>query len=223
MVHFKRFLPTINQIVGLVLFTLFSTCISAQALAAANAKYVAGKDYRLIHTNTPAAKSGQKVQVIEFFNYGCPACYFMEPAIQKWLKANRTKITFSRVPVIFHPEWEPLSKAYFIAKAYNRLDTLTPTLFTKIHLQKEDLSSPDKLATVFQHSGIPITTFNQAYFHSPALTQQLQDAANLQARYNIVFIPTLVIDNRYVLDMDMAGTPEHFLATLDYLIRYHPK
>lgn len=222
MLHFKRFIPNFRQIVGLVLLTLFSTFVSTPALTAPALNFVAGKDYRLVHANTPATKPGEKIQVIEFFNYGCPACYFMEPAIQKLLNANKTKITFSRVPVIFHPEWEPLSKAYFIAKAYNRLDTLSPTLFTKIHLQKEDLSKPDKLAVVFQHAGIPITTFNQAYFHSPALEQQLQDAANLQARYNIVFIPTVVIDGRYVLDMDMAGSPERFLATLNYLIRYHP-
>ena len=71
---------------------------------------VEGKDYQVV--GEPPEKA-QKVSVIEFFSYGCPWCYQLEKPLQAWVKKNKQRIQFERVPVVFHPEWEIYAKAYY--------------------------------------------------------------------------------------------------------------
>ena len=43
-------------------------------------------------------EGGGKIEVIEFFWYGCPHCYSLEPAVNEWAKGLPKDVVFRRCP-----------------------------------------------------------------------------------------------------------------------------
>jgi thiol-disulfide isomerase/thioredoxin len=49
-------------------------------------KWVAGTNYKVLSPAQPTDAPPGKVEVIEFFWYGCPHCYVLDPYIETWRK-----------------------------------------------------------------------------------------------------------------------------------------
>jgi protein-disulfide isomerase len=75
----------------------------------ASAQLVEGKNYDRIKNPQPT-ESGNKIEVIEFFSYGCPHCAELEPFLETWLAKLPPDVAFRRVPVMFQDRWIPLAK-----------------------------------------------------------------------------------------------------------------
>ena len=46
-----------------------------------------------------------KVEVAEFFWYGCPHCYTLEPVIEAWIPKLPADAYFRRIPAVFNERW----------------------------------------------------------------------------------------------------------------------
>ena len=86
------------------------------AAGAARAELVEGKNYARI-ANPQPVESGKKIEVIEFFSYGCPHCAALEPYLDTWLEKLPPDVAFRRVPVMFQQRWVPLAKIYYTLDA----------------------------------------------------------------------------------------------------------
>ena len=117
----KRF---VMQVVG-VLAALALTGTAAADL-------VEGKDYSRLKI-PHAVDSGKKIEVIEFFSYGCPHCNDLEPYLQAWMKTLPPDVQFRRVPVMFQDRWKALAKDYFTLEAMGEDVKLSPDLFKALH------------------------------------------------------------------------------------------
>ena len=73
---------------------------------------VKDKEYVLVDPAQPPleANPGNKVEVIEFFYYGCPHCYNLQPTLKAWLKNAPKDVEFRRMPTIFRDSWVPLTR-----------------------------------------------------------------------------------------------------------------
>ena len=59
-----------------------------------------------------------KVEVIEFFHYGCPHCRDFDPLLGHWLKSLPADVNFIRVPAIWgNPQLKALAQFYYAADA----------------------------------------------------------------------------------------------------------
>ncbi len=174
----------------------------------------AGKEYQLIGAS--GGPSGT-VEIVEFFNYGCPACAHLEPFIEKWQKSLPTSVNFSRIPVEFHPQWQVLSKAYYVAHALGVEDTLTPLLFKAAQSGKAFNSAAD-LIPYFEKANISAKVLKSAYSQSPSLDAEYQQGKSLTKTYRIYQIPTFIVQKQYQTSPSMVKTPEDFITTLNYLI-----
>ena len=94
---------------------------------------VVGRDYTLLSPAQPT-DSGKKVEVIEFFWYGCPHCYHLEPSLKAWLKRKPADVEFRPVPGTFGaPTWEPLTRTYYALDAMGLAAKYHDAIFTAIH------------------------------------------------------------------------------------------
>ena len=75
-----------------------------------------GKDYVRLKNPQPV-ETGKKIEVIEFFSYGCPHCHDLEPFLDAWMAKLPPDVQFRRVPVMFQQRWEALAKIYFTLDA----------------------------------------------------------------------------------------------------------
>lgn len=189
------------------------------SLKLADNNFTLNKDYKIVAKPNPPANH-QVILVNQFFNYGCPACFLMEPTLETWLITKPKDVDFQRVPVLFHQEWYPLAKAYFTAKNLNVVNRITPVIFEAIHKQHQDLTSRDALLKFFQKNGVKPDDFAGAFDFTPEVDAQIQHGDALMREYNIYQIPSFVVNGTYVTDLGLThGDPKRLMKILDYLIQ----
>ncbi len=211
---------------GLWTLILISFVACAAPADKANGQtFQVGKDYELV---VPASNQSDhmtqprigNVEVIEFFSYGCPACFHFEPTLEKWLATKPADVKFERIPVVFEPGWDVLAQAYYTAKTLGVLDKMTPVIFDAIHDKGKDLTNQTALSEVFVKEGVSKDHFTSAYNFAPGIDAQVLRGDNLMRSYNIYEIPTLVVDGKYKTNVRMTnGDVNRLIEVLNFLIK----
>ena len=98
----------------------------------AMANFVAGQDYQVVAKPVKVEKPG-KIEVREFFWYGCGHCFTLEPHMQDWLKKLPKDIRFVRTPAAMNPLWEQAARAYYVSEALGVRQKAHLQLFHDIH------------------------------------------------------------------------------------------
>ena len=185
---------------------------------------VVGRDYSLINPPQPTA-SGKKIEVLEFFWYGCIHCYNLEPPLQAWLKRKPADVEFRPVPAAFDASWLPLARAYYALDAMGAIAKYHDELFTAIHRDKQKalLSDPRAMADWLGGKGLDKQKFLDTY-NSFAVNGRTQRTMDLTRSYDIPGTPALVVNGKYLTSPSMMVTPdnkisyERFFQVLDQLI-----
>jgi protein dithiol oxidoreductase (disulfide-forming) len=166
-------------------------------LAAPAFAQVQGQDYELLTPAQPTTTQG-KVEVIEFFSYGCPHCAALAPHVAKWAAQLPANATFVRIPVSFgRREWGQLSRAYYALEATGDLARLDDALFDSIHKEHRHLFSEDELAGWAGEHGVEAAKFRAA-FQSPGVSAKAMRAEQLSRDYKVNSIPYVVVDGKYI-------------------------
>ncbi len=183
--------------------------------------YVAGTDYQLlpqaIHMDVDTP---DKVTVTEFFSYGCPWCYKLEPALTKWRETKAPKnMTFTRVPVVFEKGWDIYAKAYYTADTLKINKKITPALFDAIQEKEKKLDTVDAMVAFFVKQGVDKKIALSAFKSSPAIEAKMRNGIQLMQTYRVFSVPSLVIGGRYKVDIAMVkGDQKKFFKVVNYLI-----
>ncbi len=203
------------------MFRHIISAVAAAALAlgiAASASaqsFTEGEQYLRV----PAAASVQvpegKVEVREFFWYGCPHCYTLEPYIRKWDKP--AAVEFVTTPALLGKNWVAHAYAYYALKGLRRLEDLHSVLFEAIHEKKMRLATAGQIAKFLKSYEIDEDKFREA-FESFAVDAQVKQAERLGKTYGISSVPAFVINGKYVTAPSMVGSYETFFKVVDYLV-----
>lgn len=180
--------------------------------AATAQEYVEGKDYVSIAPPQPTADPA-KIEVIEFFWYGCPHCLNFEPFLKSWLDKIPKDVVFIRQPAVFHDLWAAHAKAFFTAQALGMSDKLHADFYEAIQNKKRALSTEADLAQFFAEHGVSEADFRKAY-HSFAVDTQMRQAQALGPSYGLTGTPTLVINGKY----RVQGENNKPIEVMNYLI-----
>lgn len=180
-------------------------------------QFVAGQDYEIINDGQSTTRH-TPAMVTEFFSYGCPWCYRIEPALSEWRKQNHSKITFNRIPVVFHKEWTYYAKAFYTAQLLSVSDKMDPLLFKAIQTDKKTLSSNQDMIDFFIAQGVNKDIAESAFTHSTTVDMNVSEGNSLMGRFRINAVPAFVINERYKTDLQMAKGEERLLKVLDFLL-----
>src|SRR3984957_20159030 len=174
-------------------------------------KWGAGTHYQVLSPAQPTDAPPGKIEVIEFFWYGCPHCAVLEPYIQNWLKDKPPYIEFVRIPVMFGEVHRAHARLFYTLQALGKVDELNSKVFDQIHQQRDPLYAPDDDKGTLQDqlhfakaNGISEADFMSAY-SSFAVQANLQKADDLMRRDRIEGVPSIVIAGKYESDVGMAG------------------
>lgn len=189
------------------------------ALPALAQQYTAGTNYRELREQLPTAGDDpEKIEVIEFFWYGCPHCYALEPYVEDWLhKGIPDNVNFVRVPAALNKSWENHARAYYVAQQLDVLDQIHEPLFDAIHQQGQRLSNEDQLRAFFESKGVSAEDFDRAWNSYPVETN-LRRAALLARTAGISGVPSMIVAGRYEISARMAGGNQQMLDVVDYLV-----
>jgi thiol:disulfide interchange protein DsbA len=186
------------------------------ATAAQAAEYTAGKEYEVLANPQPTS-SGDKIEVVELFWYGCPHCYRLEPYIEKWQAGKAEDVEFVQMPAIIGPPWELLAKAFYTAEFLDVKDKVHPALFDAIHKDHKKLNSEAAVQALFVAQGVSEADFRNT-FNSFAVSVKINNARLMTKRYAISGVPTIIVNGKYNTSGSLAGSNENIIKVMDYLI-----
>ncbi|KTD36618.1 thiol:disulfide interchange protein DsbA [Legionella nautarum] len=186
-------------------------------LLASAEEFVAGKDYELIN-GADAKPNTPKVTVTEFFSYGCPWCYRIDPALMTWVAQQGDAIQFSRVPVIFNKDWTYYAKAYYTANLLGLESKLNPLLFKAVQAKGHSMNSNQAMIDFFIAQGVDPATAKSAFENSTTVDMQLAQGTTLMARYHVNGVPAIIVNNQFKTDLPMAKEEARLFKILDFLI-----
>jgi len=200
------------------------TFLAAQAGALA-AGPVKDKEYTIIQPAQPPleALDGKKVEVIEFFYYGCPHCYNLQPALKAWLKQAPADVEFRRQPTVFRESWIPLTRTYYALEAIGILEKFHDEVFTTVHKQNVNLGDRGNLLDWAGRRGIDTKKLAAAY-DSFSVQTKSQRAVQMTRAYGITGTPSVVVGGRYLtgpsmtVDADNSISYQRFGQVLNELV-----
>ena len=186
-------------------FLIASSGLAVAGLAPHWARAAAkdGTDY-VVLTPAIATLDPKRIEVLEFFWYGCPHCFNLEGDLSAWRKTLAKDVYFRRVPASGPPPWVPLAKAYFAAEALGVTEKLHSDMFNAIHLSGMNLNERETLFKFVEQYGVNRKSYAAAY-DSAAVQAKVKQAAELGNKAGVDSVPTLIVDGRFRTSPSMTG------------------
>lgn len=179
---------------------------------------VAGKDYLVINPPVPTPANG-KVEVIEFFWYGCPHCNAFEPMLEAWAKKLPADVAFRRVPVAFRDEpFVAHQRIYYALEEMGLLEAMHAKVFAAIHVDHQRLDNPTEIAAFMKKNGVDPAKF-MSFYNGFSVQTRARQAAQLAQAYKIDGVPSIAVAGKYFTSATLSGSPQRSLAVADYLIQ----
>ncbi len=191
-----------------------SLCVGALVFSPIN--FAEGKGYKDLAA-VQATQDKTKVEVIEFFWYGCPHCYQFEPELEKWKATLPKNVQFIRQPAVFSAVWGKHAKAYFTAEVLGVVDKVHADLFDAIQVKKQKLESEADLAAFFMAHGVAKADFTAAY-NSFIVDTKMRKAKAMGPRYGLTGVPAVIVNGKYLVNGRSAGSHEKMITVINDLI-----
>lgn len=196
---------------------LFSALFLAAGAVAAPFEYEEGTHYEAleipINTREP-----DKVVVSEYFSYGCPHCYQFEPMINAWKSELADNVVFKRTPAIWNRDYQIYAQTYFTAQALDVLDEVHTPIFQAIHADRRRLNDPEAMARFFSEYGVDPVNFAKTYA-SFGVRASVQQAEARGRAYRARGVPAIIVNGKYRIEGQMAGSNANMLRIADFLIQ----
>lgn len=180
-----------------------------------------GKDYIEITLQPTSAKKGQ-VEVLEFFWYGCPHCYHLEPELEAWLQKKPKNVVFKRVPGVLGDGWLPLTRAYYALEVTGLSSKLHRKLFAAIHQERLDLGTPGAFLDWAAKNGADRKKLENAY-NSFSVDTKVMRSQQLTRDYKLNGVPAFAVAGKYTTSAYLTGGVPQTFKVLDALIAQESK
>ena len=192
----------------------------ALAFAAAGAFGQAKLRSEVVRLDPPRpVATGERIEVIEFFYYGCPICYELEPHMTRWLATQAPGyIALRRVPALSSEGWETLAKLYFTLEAIGEVNRLHWPVYDNFHFDGKLLNEEKVMLEWVGHNGIDAKKFAEIY-GSPAVQGKLAETRELMKTYGVRAVPTIIVDGKYLSSARLAGGTRQLMQIVDELVR----
>jgi thiol:disulfide interchange protein DsbA len=195
--------------------------VLAPALAllalSASAQIEPGREFQRIEP-PHAAAAGGRVEVLEFFYYGCPVCYETEPFLSRWLGAAPDYVAIRRVPALSSEAWEPFAKLYYTLEALGQAERLHWPVYDNFHFEDVKLNDEKVMVDWAARNGVDREAFVQTYA-SQAVAEKVAQARELLKSYGVRAVPTFIVDGKFLTSARLAGGSERVVQVLDRLVR----
>lgn len=205
----------------IIMITLLSVFISHSAIASIDE----GIEYKVLSPAQPTITKN-KIEIIEFFWYGCSHCFNLEPELNKWVAKLPDNVYFFRIPAIFNSTWALHARAFYTAKSLGLFAAgktkFHDAFFHEIHVNKNRLRNKKDIQAFFVKFGVSLEDFNNT-FDSFVVNTKVNRAGTLTKRYHVDSVPTLIVNGKYSTDAGLGGGRKGMFKVLDFLINKESK
>jgi thiol:disulfide interchange protein DsbA len=189
------------------------SCSAAEDVAQ---NFVAGTHYDIISPPVRSTSPG-KIEVAEFFWYGCGHCYSFEPIVGQWKKTIADDVQFRGVPAIWNEGMDLHAKAFYTAEALGVSEAMNAVIFQAMNVDKKRLSSESEIGDLFTANGVAEGDFKKT-FSSFGIASQVRQAMATAKGAKITGTPALMVNGKYHVSARKAGGQAQMLEVVDFLV-----
>ena len=195
-----------NALIVLVLSLFCSSAFSKD--------YQEGRHYELIEPLP--TRNPEKIEVIEFFWFGCGHCFSLEQLIKDWKSEVSSEVDFFRLPVVWNAQTKTHAKLFFATETLRVPDAIQG-IFSAIHYNKKMMLSDKEIIPFFQGYGIQEDKYLAAT-NSFGLKNNLRKAELFAFKYGIKGVPAFIVNGKYKVSATREIGTEDLLDVVNYLI-----
>ena len=200
-------------------FFLFFLCVwplSACAESPSPLRFSEGVHYEAIDPPLPTRDPG-RIEVVEYFWYGCPHCFQLEPSVERWAEELPRDVDFWRSPAMWNDRMRLHARAYYAADALGALNRLHPALFRAINRDDDPLSNAGAIRALFERNGIDGAKF-EAVFDAFGISNKVNQADQRFRSAGLRGVPALVVQGKYRITGRNLRSHEEMFEVVDHLI-----
>src|SRR2546425_7262211 len=196
----------------LIAFTL------AALFGAASAQIQLGREFQRIEPQRPLAEGG-RIEVIEFFYYGCPVCYETQPFLSRWLGTTPDYVAIRRVPALSTEAWEPFARLFYTLETLGQVGRLHWPVYDHFHFENAKLNDEKIMVDWVARNGIERQKFVETY-GSSGVAAKVAQARKLLKAYDVRGVPTFIVDGEFLTSARLAGGTEQVVQVVDHLVKF---
>lgn len=180
---------------------LFGVVLLAMGSVAGAVELKEGRNY-VTYSPQRQTETRDKIEVTEFYWYGCGHCSHLEPELDKWLKTLPKDVVFRRVPAVFpgrdgNPgQWASGAALYYTLDSMGYGEKFHVDIFNAIHKERADLLSESGMTAWLGKRGVDTKVFADT-FRSFGVRSKVLRAMQTSVEHGLDGVPALVIDGRY--------------------------
>lgn len=198
------------------LLLLLAVAGLAGAVQAQDVRVRQNIDYRLI-TPQPV-ETGERIEVIDFFWYGCPYCNELQPALEDWAKRKPADVVLRRIPAILRDSWAPHARIFYTLELLGEAERLHLKVYHSYHVEELPMSRPDVMEQWAVRNGIDRRKWIDAYY-SPEVDARVARAFQATKRYDVQGTPSVVVDGQFLTSSSMTPGVRAVVPVVEDLIR----
>jgi thiol:disulfide interchange protein DsbA len=179
-----------------------------------------GQDYRLVRPVQQTDAPAGKIEVLEFFWYGCPHCNTLEPLLKSWTAKLPDDVVFRKLHVPFGDRNH--QQLFFTLEAMGKAAEVNDAIFRAIHVERNRMDTVDLMAAMLAKHGIDDKQFRDT-FKSFAVRTKMRRAAQITDAYGVDGVPAMAVNGKYYTAPSMAGSNGAALAVIDHLVELERK
>jgi len=198
-----------------------ATLIIAATAAFASSVASAQQGYELLESPQQTADP-DKIEVVEFFWYGCPHCFQFEPHIKEWLKTKPDNVEFISMAPPLNPAWKVHSQAFYAAKVLGVLARFHEPMFNAIHKERKSMRKPKDIIKLVESLGLDGDEFGKT-MKSFNVDAQIRQSVQKARDARVSAVPTVIINGKYRTSGSVAGSYPQLIEVLNRLIEQESK
>lgn len=170
-----------------------------------------------VRLSQPLSVEKGRIEVVEFFWYGCPHCFAFEPALDAWQKKLPADVAFRRVPVAFRETYAIHQRLFYAIEAMGKVEELHRKVFQAVHVERKRLEKEEEILDFVGKNGVDTAKFKEL-LSSFTVSTKAKQASRLAEAYKIDGVPAIGIHGRFYTSGQQAGSPDRSLVVASALI-----
>ncbi len=176
----------------------------------------AGREYLELSPPRPVS-TGERIEVLEFFYYGCPVCYEAQPHVARWLMRAGPGVELIRVPAAFTESSESFARTFYTLSEMGQIARLHWPIYDNHHFDGKQLNEEKNITEWVAANGVDRDKFVQLW-HSPEIQARVDSAKKALDLYQVKGVPSFVVDGKYITSARMAGGTKQMMDVVQVLV-----
>tara|TARA_B100000900_G_scaffold386169_1_gene376420 strand:+ start:471 stop:1082 length:612 start_codon:yes stop_codon:yes gene_type:complete len=172
---------------------------------------------KYVQISTEKQQDSKDIIIYEFFWYGCPHCFNLEPTMDRVEAELDDDTKIMKIPVALRESWVVHAKLYYALEQMGKIDEMHNLIFEEIHIENNRLVTEEQIKSFLVEHDIDTAKFLEK-FNSFGTEARIKKSSNLARKYQIDSVPTIIVNGRYLTSGSYVSSYDELYSVINLLV-----